>query len=192
MGTAKFDRVASYRYDTIKNEIKTGDILFCSGNYYFSKIVSILSNSLFTHVAIAFWRNKQIFLLECEISIGVRIVPFSEYVRNYNNTNKPYDGDLFLGPHEITNDHTKAELLIDYAMRFLNRRFDNTTLARILLRIVTKIGRYKEKDAYICSDFVEKCFRIIGVQFPRDPGGFVFPEHIASDPGVEPLFRIIK
>lgn len=192
MGTAKFDRIASYQYDTIKGEIRTGDILFCSGNYQFSKIVRFFSKSLFTHVAIVFWRNRQLFLLECEISIGVRVVPFYEYVENYNNTNKPYNGNLFLGRHEITNDHTKAEMLIDYAMHFVNRRFDNTTLAWILLRIITKIGRYKEKDAYICSDFVEKCFRKIGVQFPRDPGGFVFPEHIASDPNVEPLFRIIK
>lgn len=192
MGTTKFYGIASYRYDEVEDKIKTGDILFCSGNYHFSKIVRFLSDSLFTHVAIVFWRSRQLFLLECEISIGVRVVPFSEYVRNYNNTNKPYNGDLFLGRHEITNDYTKAELLIEHAMHFVNRRFDHTMLAWILLRIITKIGQYKEKDAYICSDFVEKCFRKIGVQFPSDAGGFVFPEHIASDPGVEPLFRIIK
>lgn len=190
MATAKFNKVSAYHYKDIKKEIKAGDILFCSGKYVFSKVIRYLSDSLFTHVGIVFpWQGK-IMVLESEILIGVRAVTISDYLEDYNNTNRPYKGDLYLGRHNATVDQKMAFSLIKHASNMLSRRYDNLELAQIVLRLIAKIGRHKENDAYVCSDFVAECFGKIGVQFSKDEKGFIFPEHIASDPSVTPLFKI--
>ena len=190
MATAKFNKVSACHYEDIKREIKAGDILFCSGKYIFSKVIRYLSDSLFTHVAIVFPWQDQIMVLESEVLIGVRAVPLSNYLENYNNTNRPYRGDLYLGRHDATVDQKRGLSLVKHASSMLSMKYDNMELAQIVLRLIAKIGKHKEDNAYICSDFVTACFEKIGVLFSKDEKGFTFPEHIASDPNVTPLFKI--
>ncbi|MFO0793341.1 MAG: YiiX/YebB-like N1pC/P60 family cysteine hydrolase [Candidatus Brocadiaceae bacterium] len=190
IATAKFNKVSACHYEDIKKEIKAGDILFCSGKYIFSKVIRYLSDSLFTHVGIVFPWQDQIMVLESEVLIGVRVVTLSNYLKNYNNTNRPYKGDLYLGRHNATVDQKRALSLVKHASTMLSRKYDTMELAQIVLRLIAKTGKHKENDAYICSDFVTACFEQIGVQFSKDEKGFIFPEHIASDPNVTPLFKI--
>lgn len=190
MATAKFNKVSTYHYNDIKKEIKAGDILFCSGKYVFSKLIRYLSDSLFTHVGIVFPLQGQTMVLESEVLIGVRAVTIADYLENYNNTNRPYKGDLYLGRHNATVDQKTAFSLFNHASNMLSQRYDYLELAQIVLRLIAKTGRHQENDAYVCSDFVAACFKKIGVQFPKDEKGFIFPEHIASDPSVTPLFKV--
>ncbi|MBU6391148.1 MAG: hypothetical protein KGJ87_07795 [Planctomycetota bacterium] len=180
------------KYDEIRGQIQTGDILFCKGNYAFSDVISKLSGWPFSHVAVVFWLYNRVLVLESEVFFGVRAVPLSSYVNNYNNTNKPYAGDMYLGRHEETKtlDNDKISKLIGRGVDLLTRKYDNEELVRIFWRITTKMGKHEDNNEYICSEFVQECFKQIGVEFPSEQGGFTFPGSIASDQKVKALFKI--
>lgn len=189
MATEKFDGLAKHSYSTIRDRIKTGDILLCSGEYPLSRLIRKFSDSLFSHVGFVFNWNKRILVFESVEDDGVRTVPLSRYVCDYENSGRPYHGRLFLARHSQALDEGKISRMLGRAADLLNRRYDIDALGRIFLRVTTGIGKHKADDEYLCSEFVDECFREIGVTFQRDEKGFIYPEHIAADPDVEPLFE---
>lgn len=76
------------------------------------------------------------------------------------------------------------------AIDLLNRNYDKDEIAKIVARITLGIGRHKDDYEYMCSEFVDECFKQMEIELSRDPMGFIFPEHIAADPNVIPLFEI--
>lgn len=73
----------------------------------------------------------------------------------------------------------------------LNKKYDKDEITKIIARITIGLGKHGDNDAYICSEFDDNCFREIGIVFPRDSRGFIFPEHIAADASLEALFEIV-
>ena len=69
-----------------KNNIKTGDILYCSGRYLVSEMIKKLSNSLFSHVTSLIYWNEHVLVLESVEDDGIRVVPLSHYLYNYENS----------------------------------------------------------------------------------------------------------
>lgn len=63
-------------------------------------------------------------------------------------------------------------------------------MVKITWRIMTGLGKHKPDDEYICSEFVDKCFKEMGIALERGSGGFIFPEHIAADKNIDPLFEL--
>ncbi len=192
---AKIDNFLSLhpqKYGEIRSQIQTGDLLFCKGNYVFSNLISEFSGWPLSHVAVVFWLYNRVLVLESEEFFGVRVAPLSNYVNNYNNTNKPYAGDVYLGRHEETEtlDTDKISKLIGRGVDLLTRKYDNEEMARIFWRITTKRGEHKDTDEYMCSELVQECFKQIGIQFPSEQGRFTFPGSIASDQKVKALFKI--
>jgi hypothetical protein len=82
--------------------------------------------------------------------------------------------------------------MMSKAIDSLNQNYDPAELVRILTRIKLGIGRHKENEEYICSEFVDQCFKQIGVRFPRTKEGFIYPEHIAADPHIYPMFELVS
>jgi hypothetical protein len=80
--------------------------------------------------------------------------------------------------------------MLGKAADILNRKYDVDEIAEMLARLTLGLGAHKDDDAYICSEFVDVCFKEIGIHFPRDARGFIFPEHIAADDKVQALFEI--
>ncbi|OES45542.1 YiiX/YebB-like N1pC/P60 family cysteine hydrolase [Domibacillus iocasae] len=195
MKTKKFQGIVQVQYEQARQSIQTGDLLFCSGTYLISELIKKASNSFMSHVAFLFEWNGRVLVFESVESAGVRIIPLSHYVTNYNNTGRKYKGALYLARHETlidsSFDRTLLQNMIGKAIGSLNRNYDQTELIRILTRISLGVGRHKENEAYICSEFVDQCFRQIGIRFPRTEAGFVYPEHIAADPHVYPMFEIV-
>jgi hypothetical protein len=76
------------------------------------------------------------------------------------------------------------------AIDLLNRNYDKNEIAEIVARIGLDIGRHRNDDEYICSEFVNECFKQLDIELLLDPMGFIFPEHIAADQKVKPLFEI--
>ena len=168
MGTKKFEGVERKAYLQIRDSIQTGDIFFASGNYPISRIIEHFSDSMFSHVGFVFTWNERVLLLESVEDDGVRMVPLSHYLSDYENSGEPYNGRLFLGRYN-----------------------DKDEISKIIARITIGLGKHGDNDAYICSEFVDICFREIGIVFPRDSRGFIFPEHIAADTNVQPLYEIV-
>ena len=189
MGTHKYDALEKVNYTDIRNKIKTGDILFCSGNYPVSYVIRKFSDSIFSHVAFVFSWNDRILVLESVEDDGVRAVPLSRYVRNYENSQYPYNGRLFLARHKDNFTKTNVNKMLGRAADLLNRKYDQDEIGKIMWRITTGLGKHKTDNEYICSEFVDECFQEIGITLERDQNGFIFPEHIAADQNVDPLFE---
>lgn len=191
MGTQKFNNLQRKSYLQIRDQIQTGDIFFASGNYAFSKMIQHFSDSKFSHVGFVFTWNTRVLLLESVEDDGVRLVPLSQYLSNYENSGQPYNGQLFLGRYNAPLDTSKVNLMLGKAADSLHKKYDQDEIINILARVTIGLGKHGDNDAYICSEFVDICFKEIGIIFPRDPNGFIFPEHIASDNNVNPLFEIV-
>lgn len=192
MATTKFEGLAASQYEDVRPMLRTGDIFLASGNYAFSRIIEHFSDSMFSHVGLIFMWNSRVLVLESVEDDGVRAVPFSQYVRDYESNECGYDGRLFVGRHSTSLDPARLGLLLGCAADVLNRKYDKEEIAAILARVTLGTGHHTDNNAYICSEFVDICFKAIGVDFPRDPhSGFIFPEHIAADPSVLPVYEII-
>jgi len=190
MGTAKFEGLGLSRYEDIRGEIRTGYLLFCAGNYALSRIIQHFSDSMFSHVGLLYCWNDRVLVFESVEDDGVRLVPLSHYVRDYENSGAAYDGRLFVGRHDGPVPHDQVLAMLGRAADELNRRYDKEEMIEILARITIGLGKHQDDDAYICSEFVDRCFKEIGIAFDRDPEDYIFPEHIAADPDVQALWEI--
>jgi len=190
MGTARFENLPKKRYQDIRPDIRTGDIFLASGNYPVSRMIQHFSDSMFSHIGFVFTWNSRVLLLESVEDDGVRAVPLSQYVNDYECCGEPYNGRLFLARHNTPLDADKVDRMLGKAADTLNRKYDKEEIAQILARVALRLGSHGDNDAYICSEFVDICFREIGITFPREAKGFIFPEHIAADPNVSPLVEI--
>ncbi|WP_046174924.1 YiiX/YebB-like N1pC/P60 family cysteine hydrolase [Domibacillus indicus] len=194
MGTKKFQEINPVHYEQAVKSIQTGDLLLCSGTYLISEFIKKASNSFISHVAFLFkWHNRTLVFESVE-GTGVRIIPLLQYVSNYENTGKKYKGSLYIARHEqlisSSFDRSLLKNMMGKAIDLLNQDYNQAELIKILTRIKLGIGRHEDNDQYICSEFVDQCFQQIGISFPRDEGGFIYPEHIAADSSVYPMFEL--
>jgi hypothetical protein len=191
MGTKKFDGLALSEYDAIRASLRTGDIFFTAGNYPISRMIAHFSDSIFSHVGFVFTWESRVLLLESVEDDGVRAVPLRQYVDDYECTGGGYDGRLFVGRHSARLSKKKIDLMLGSAADVLNRKYDQDEIAAILARVTLGEGHHTDNNAYICSEFVDLCFKAIGVTFSRDEqSGFIFPEHLAADKAVRALYEI--
>lgn len=192
MATQKFQRIEQRRYADVRELIRPGDLFLASGNYPISRIIEHFSDSLFSHVGVVFFWKSRILLLESVEDDGVRAVPLSHYLNDYENSREPYNGRLFLGRYDQAFSDAQLDLMIGNATDRLNRKYDKDEMAKILARITIGLGKHRDDDAYICSEFVDMCFRDLGVRFKSRLNGFLFPEDIAADDKVRPLFELLS
>ncbi|WP_017381644.1 YiiX/YebB-like N1pC/P60 family cysteine hydrolase [Paenisporosarcina sp. TG-14] len=195
MGTSKFNGLNQLSYEQAITEIKTGDILFCSGRYLVSTLIKKASGSIFSHAGVLFYWNDQLLVLESVEDDGVRAVSLSHYLHNYENSKNKYNGELYVGRHETVNgpnfNQENLSNMLEKAVNLLNRNYDKDEIAKIIARIGLGIGRHKDDEEYTCSEFVDECFKQLNIEFPRDSMGFIYPEHIAADSNINPLFELI-
>lgn len=195
MGTRKFREIVQINYERAIEVIQTGDLLFCSGSYLISEFIKKVSQSDMSHVAFLFKWNGRVLVFESVEQAGVRIIPLLHYVSNYDNSGKKYKGSLYIARHEKLIDSAYDEALLSpmlgKGIDSLNQQYAQAEIMRILTRIQLGIGQRKNQNEFICSEFVDQCFQQIGIQFARSEGGFIYPEHIAADQRVFPLFELV-
>lgn len=177
-------------YSVVKSQIRTGDLLFCSGKYEFSKLIQKASRSIFSHVAVIFEWNSRLYVLESVEDDGVRISLLSHYLSNYENTGRAYKGEIYIARHaKFPEDSTVAASVIGYGTTLLNVKYDVNALIRIATRVVFGgRGKVVNKEL-ICSELVEECYMFLNVSFFRTYG-YVLPVDIAEDPLITFLFRL--
>ena len=179
-------------YDEVRNELRTGDIVFCSGTYFFSKTIQWFTKSVWSHVGIIYRDDhlERIFVLESETAIGVRLVPLSKYLRDYHGRNKPYKGRILIGRITPEPDNQKLKQAISFGMDELTRPYDNWEICRIAIRILFKRGRKIRDRKYICSELVYEAFRKAEVAFKFNRSS-ISPDDIWNDGRVVMRFRIM-
>jgi hypothetical protein len=189
--------------DAIKGRIRNGDILLCSGDDPFSKLIGWSTKSPWTHVALAYrWPALgRVMVFESVQKIGVRTVPLATFVSQSSTGQKPYPGKIILARHDEYADkggaHGSAAMkrLADFAVDRFGDPFAPGEIVKIGLRIIagslnrTMPKSLGPKDEFICSEYVAKCFDAVGIKVPWDGLGFIAPSDFAKDPNVRAIAR---
>lgn len=180
------------KYKMIRDELRTGDLVFCSGNYLFSRIIQKFTKSVWSHVGIIYRDEPlgRILILESEKVYGVRLAPLSKYLKDYHGKNKPYKGKVIVA--RVMPELQQQQMFkgISFGMDELTKPYDSWEIIRIAVRILFKITRRQKNRSYICSELVQECFRQAGVRF-NDNDTKVSPDDIWNDTHVQMLYRLL-
>jgi Permuted papain-like amidase enzyme, YaeF/YiiX, C92 family len=179
-------------YDAVRDGLRSGDLVFCSGSYLFSGLIQRVTRSVWSHVGIVYRDDAlgRVFILESETGIGVRLVPVSKYLRDYHGRRRPYRGQIVVGRLQPGLQPEQVRQAVSCGMDLLTRPYDNGEILRIALRIALRIGRRTRDRKYICSELVDECFRAAGVRFTR-PDNYISPQDIWRNEMVALQARIL-
>lgn len=186
-------------YDKVRRDIRSGDLLFCSGGYVFSRMIRKATGSIWSHVGIV-WRLEEIdrvMLMESVESHGVRLIPLSQYVSDYCASGAGYKGDLLIGRHADFDPDRHMNPMAAFAVDLLSYPYDGDEKLRIAARIgMSAVGMSRSEAAlkrdreFICSEFVWECLASVGIDVEGDRKGFIAPADFARDPKVRAMFRL--
>ncbi len=97
ISTTELKQLPINSYQQRRAKLRSGDLLFASGNYPVSKVIRKMTGSPWSHVGIIFWLKSinRVLLLESVESVGVRFAPLSKYLTAYSR-GKPYRGMIIL------------------------------------------------------------------------------------------------
>ena len=179
-------------YAQVREQLHTGDLVFCSGTYVFSRAIQWVTKSVWSHVGIIYrdYHLERIFVLESETAIGVRLAPLSKYLRDYHGRNKPYKGRIVIGRLTPEPDVDSLKKVISFGMDELTRPYDNWEILRIALRILFRRGRKNRDRRYICSELVYEAYRKVDLRFSFHHHS-ISPDDIWQDQRVVPQCRIM-
>ena len=176
----------------LSQALRPGDLLFASGSGKFSSLIKWCTGSVWSHVAFLLKVDMldSMMVMESVENIGVRCVPLDKYLTDYDSKFHPYNGGLVVARHKkITaalRDSKNLETLTRTAVDLLGYPYDGDEIAKIAARIAISTmtrewGEPKEltRDReFICSEFVEECFRSVGVQLHG--AGYITPSDVAA------------
>jgi len=185
----------------IAGRVRDGDLLLCSGNDPFSRLIGWATKSPWTHIAMAYrWPEiGRIMVFESVEKIGVRTVPLESFITRSSEGKQPYPGKIILARHEqmaqqLGKAGSAASIrLADAAVDRFGYPFAPIEIMRIGMRIITGAANMKTpkhflpKKEFICSEYVGKCMETLGIQIPWDGKGFIAPSDFACDPQVHAL-----
>ncbi len=179
-------------YANIRENLKTGDLVFCSGNYTFSKLIQRFTKSVWSHVGIVYYDATvdRMLILESEKLYGVRLAPLSKYIKDYHGKNKPYKGVIAVARVEPEVNPEEIKKAICFGMDELTKPYDDAEIVKIAMRILFGIGKRVNDRKYICSELVQACYHRIGIKF-RYKNKIISPDEIWSDSRVMMKYRIL-
>jgi hypothetical protein len=179
-------------YKDIRNELKTGDLVFCSGNYLFSKIIQKFTKSVWSHCGIVYKDEtlNRVFILESETGIGVRLAPMSKYLEDYHGRRKHYKGNLFVAYLHPSPNIEDIKLGVSYGLDELTKPYDNWEIMRIAIRIIFGVTKRNRDRKYICSELVQEVYSCANIDFPIK-NSIISPVDIWCDERVVLKYRLL-
>ena len=195
----KFPSLRPRKYDDVRDDIKSGDILLCSGSAMFSKLIQRATRSVWSHVGFVIRLDTigRVMVLESVESIGVRTVPLSHYVRDYKGDGKGYPGKLLLARHGGFSAVKARNLnkMSQFAVDLFGYPYDTDEIVRIAARIAKSFlgftkNEVKRDREFICSEYAWECYKGVGIKVPYDKRGFIAPKDFAKDPKVTSVAAI--
>lgn len=191
----RFPNIQSHFYKNIRKQIRSGDILLCSGSSPFSTLIQKATNSVWSHVAFILRVDviDRVMVLESVESIGVRTIPLSSYVSDYNASGTGYPGKVMLARHAGIAAKQMAKFS-RAAINFLGYPYGTDEIVRIATRIsMHALGlhalepEHSKKREFICSEYAYACFQSIGVHIGQERDGFITPADFACSKEVKPI-----
>ena len=182
---------------TIGPKIRNGDLLLCSANDPFSRLIGWSTQSPWTHVGFT-WRwpaMERTLALECVQHIGVHAVGLERFISQTSSGTHPYPGKIVLARHADIEAHDDLTPLAHDAIDLMGDRFSPGEIIKIATRItIGRLDRHmperlKSNDEFICSEYVDRCYQRAGVHIQWNGRGFIAPADIANDPKVRAVAR---
>jgi hypothetical protein len=179
-------------YEKVRDELVTGDIIFCSGSYLFSGVIQQLTNSVWSHVAVIYKDEElgRVMMLEAEPYVGIRLIPLSNYLKNYKGNNKSYKGQIVVARLKSPLEKPQLNRGISFGLDSLARPYDNYEIFRIMIRILFRISKRERNKSYICSELVRDIFAKAGVVI-QYKDTYISPNSIWLDNRVEYKYRVL-
>ncbi|MBK8701680.1 MAG: hypothetical protein IPN29_19835 [Saprospiraceae bacterium] len=179
-------------YEKIRDYLKTGQVVFCSGSYLFSGIIQRLTKSVWSHVAIIYKDEDlgRVLMLEAEPFVGIRLIPISKYLRDYQGKRRSYKGQMVVANFTVDLEQEDWKNIISFGLDELTRPYDNWEILRIMIRILFKIGKREKNRNYICSELVRDCFKKGGYVFQMKDS-YISPQEIWEDENIVYKYRIL-
>lgn len=188
-------------YKDARKLIRSGDILLASGNAMFSKLIKFATKSEWSHVAfIMRQRFDRFFVFESVETIGVRTVPLSGYVYDYNGTKKGYDGRLLIARHEDMDSSKlddKPTPALNKAISMIGYPYDSLEIGRIAARLLMarfgfgKNGKHEDNGIDVCSEYEDRFFNSFKIKIKRKNKSFIAPDDFYTDPKIHPVCYVI-
>lgn len=171
-------------YSEYRGQIQNGDLLLCAGSSWFSRMIQRATGSIWSHVGFVMWLDNidRVMVLESVESQGVRTVPLSKYLKNYDNKGNPYPGGLVIARHaDFTKLSIQAKLkqFSQLAVDLFGYPYDRDELVKIAWRIMVKKEHLQMDREYICSEYVWECYKNLGIKIQPDGRGFIAPADFA-------------
>ena len=189
---AELKKLPIIPYDKIRPFLKTGDLFFSSGSYLFSRAIQNLTKSVWSHVAVVYVDQElgRVMLLEAEPYIGIRLIPLSKYIKDYNGKRRPYKGQIVVAQLKEPIPKENLNRGISFGLDELTRPYDNYEIARIMVRILLRISRREKNRAYICSELVRDILAKSGVVIHYNDT-YISPEEVYKDHRIQVKYRIL-
>lgn len=189
---AELKKLPIIPYDKIRPFLKTGDLFFSSGSYLFSGAIQNLTKSVWSHVAVVYVDQElgRVMLLEAEPYIGIRLIPLSKYIKDYNGKRRPYKGQIVVAQLKEPIPKENLNRGISFGLDELTRPYDNYEIARIIVRILLRISRREKNRAYICSELVRDILAKSGVVIHYNDT-YISPEEVYKDHRIQVKYRIL-
>lgn len=194
--TKTFPAIQTKDYASARDSIKSGDILMCSGSSIFSKMIQKGTNSVWSHIAFILRLDviDRIMVLESVESIGVRTIPLSNYVYDYNGKGNGYPGKLLIARHDEFNQ-ANIRNFSKRAVDLFGHPYDMpqvlylaaTWLGRQIINIKSQQNIMPENNAYSCSEYVYECYKSLGIIINYNNQGFIAPCDFASNPSIQAI-----
>ena len=98
VATRRFPNKPTSAYDEFRCEINSGDLLLCSGTSVFSSMIQAATKSIWSLVGFVMRLDSidRVMILESVESIGVRTVPLSKYLYDYDSRGNPHPGRVVI------------------------------------------------------------------------------------------------
>ena len=194
----RFPRQPAVGYGELRRELRSEDLLLCSGTGMFSRMIQAASESVWSHVAFVMRLDAidRVMVLESLEPIGVRTVPLRKCMEDYDSHRNPYPGRLAVARHADfagRADQDALRRLGKFAVDLFGYPDDKDEVAKIAARIVaSKIGftrrvrqEVKRAREYICAEYVWECYKSLGIHIEYDRRGFIAPADFARARGVQ-------
>lgn len=135
-------------------------------------------------------QRGRVLVLEAEPYVGIRMIPLSNYLRNYKGKKRPYKGQVVIAKLNFDMEKENMNRAISFGLDELTRPYDNWEIIRIMTRILFKIGKREKNKSYICSELVRDAFAKGGVLFKMHDT-YISPQEIWKDQRVEFKYRLL-
>ena len=167
------------RYQDLRAQMKTGDLLLFRGNRLLSGVIERLSDSPYSHVAIVARWHDRVVAFQADLR-GVEVLPASTMVCKYSGK-----VDWWALKQELRDGTFKEDALFNTALTLLGVKYGYWRLIELGLRIM--LGRtlnpkdaHATPDSLFCSEFVSRCYRNAA------PGNLLDVNKTANDASTSP------